>query len=217
MNKLSKQLRLKLCGMTRPQDAALASELGADAIGLIFYPNSARNVGLAQAREIIAEINPLCLTVAVVVNPDETALDQLLDQLNINVIQFHGDESPEFCAQFSTPYIKAIRITPKVCLSDMGKRYKSARALLLDTYDKNRVGGTGKIFDWSLYTKSDNPEPIVPKIVLAGGLSPDNAVQAIEQTGIHTLDVCSGIESAPGVKDHEKLRRMMKIKTSYTL
>ena len=199
--------------MTRPEDAALASELGADAIGIIFYEKSARNVSRSLAQEIVAAVNPLCSTVAVVVNPEAEEVESILDSVPISLIQFHGDESPEFCAQFGRPYVKAIRMREGTDLQALRVEYSSARALLLDTFDKNLVGGTGHPFDWAMLDKDLLQTP-GPAMVLAGGLSPANVSRAIIDTGIQNLDVNSGIEIAPGIKDSEKMRAVMRLKCS---
>ncbi len=203
-------IRLKFCGMRRAQDAALASSLGADAVGMIFYDKSARNISLSGAREVISELNPLCSTVAVVVNPEVNFVEKLLTQLDIQCIQFHGDETAAFCEQFKMPYIKAVRMKEGTRLSDVRKQYASARGLLLDTFDQKLVGGTGRVFDWGLLDGSES-EPCRPEFILAGGLGPENAVAAIRQTGIRTIDINSGVESEPGVKDHDKMRAIVKL------
>ncbi len=210
-----KSLRIKLCGMTRPEDAALASDLGADAIGMIFYEKSPRSISLSQAKEIVAVLHPFCTPVAVVVNPSVSEMAKLLDTLPIQLIQFHGDESPEYCAQFRTPYIKALAMRPDVCIEAQSMRYRKARGLLLDTYDKGLAGGTGKTFDWKLIGAKNDPD--LPELILAGGLSLDNIDSAIAQTGLSSIDVNSGIETAPGIKDHDKLRAVMRLKSKYAL
>jgi len=196
--------------MRRPQDAALASSLGADAVGMIFYDKSARNVSISQAQEVISELNALCSPVAVLVDPEAKFVEKLLSQLDIQLIQFHGDEPAAFCEQFKMPYIKAVRMKEGIQLSDIRKQYAGARALLLDTFDKTLVGGTGRIFDWNLLdvTQSGLQRS---DLILAGGLEPENMADAIQQTGIRTLDVNSGIETAPGVKNHDKMREIMVI------
>lgn len=197
--------------MTRPEDAALASALGADAIGIIFYKKSARNVSLDQAHEIVAAVSPLCTTVAVVVNPEVEEVDRILEQVPIALLQFHGDESAAFCEQFERPYMKAIKMQANTDLSQLSAQYKGARGLLLDTFDVNMAGGTGRPFDWSMLESSVRADG-GPEIVLAGGLTPDNVVQAIQQTGITNLDVNSGIERSPGIKDQVKMRAIMRLK-----
>jgi phosphoribosylanthranilate isomerase len=196
--------------MRRPQDAALASSLGADAVGMIFYEKSPRNVSISQAQEVISELNALCSPVAVVVNPEAKFVEKLLSQLDVQLIQFHGNESAAFCEQFKVPYIKAVRMKEGIALADIRKQYAGARGLLLDTFDKNLVGGTGRIFDWNLL---DEPQSGSQRsdLILAGGLGPENMVDAIRQTGISTVDVSSGIETAPGVKDHDKMREVLYI------
>lgn len=210
-------IRIKFCGITRPEDAALASALGADAIGMIFYDKSPRNVSLEVAKEIVASVNPMCSLVAVVVNPSEQYMQDLLSAVPVHIIQFHGDESAEFCARFNKPFFKAIRMQEGLILAQKCAEYTAASALLLDTYDKSSFGGTGKVFDWSVLTDSTKNKVGQPDIILAGGLSADNIEQAIQQTRIYNLDINSGIESAPGVKDHDKMRAIMQIKTNQTL
>jgi len=197
--------------MTRPEDAELASNLGADAVGMIFYDKSPRNVSIERAQNIIAAINPVCSPVAVVVNPELEFMQDLLSRLEVQLLQFHGDESPEFCAQFNRPYIKALRMQPGVRLEAVRRQYAGARALLLDTYDKKQAGGTGRAFDWSLLKKGE-VDQAKPELMLAGGVGPDNAAEAIRQTGIRSIDVNSGVESAPGIKDHDKIRAIMKLR-----
>ncbi len=202
-------VRVKFCGMTRPQDAALASELGADAIGMIFYAKSARNISLQQARAVAAAVNPLCGIVAVVVNPEVAEVERILEAVPISMLQFHGDESAEFCSQFQRPYMKAVRMKQGTDLAQIQHRYANARALLLDTYDKNLVGGTGRPFDWSML----GADPVAqsgPSIILAGGLAPDNVMEAVRRTGIRNLDVNSGVEIEPGLKDPQKMREVMR-------
>ncbi len=199
--------RIKFCGMTRTEDAALASALGADAVGLIFYPKSARCISLAQAQAVVEVLNPLCSPVAVVVNPDPAFMDELLSRLPVQLVQFHGEETPEFCQQFQVPYLKAVRMREGTNLGAVRDRYRSARALLLDTFDKQLVGGTGRPFDWGILEAAgvDRRE-----LILAGGLGPDNVARAVEETGICTLDVNSGVEIEPGIKDHEKMRAVVR-------
>ncbi|MEE9447880.1 MAG: phosphoribosylanthranilate isomerase, partial [Arenicellales bacterium] len=142
---------------------------------------------------------------------DVQAIETLLANVPINMLQFHGDESPEFCAQFNLPYLKAVRMQVSTDLTAFREQYAGARGILLDTFDKNLVGGTGSTFDWSLIRNAEQNQHL-PELILAGGLSPDNVQSAIEQTGIEHLDVNSGIESAPGIKDPEKMREVMKVK-----
>ena len=184
MKKLQTPLiRIKLCGMVRVEDAALASALGADAIGMIFYAKSARNVSLSQAQKLVASVSPLCSTVAVVVNPLQAELEDILNNVRISMLQFHGDEPPEFCEQFQRPYMKAVRMRADTDLRALREKYASVSALLLDTFDKNLVGGTGRAFDWALLD-AESMASNGPQIVLAGGLSPDNIVAAMRETGV---------------------------------
>lgn len=213
----NKNIRIKLCGMTRPEDAALASALGADAIGMIFYEKSPCYVSFDSARKITRVVNPMCSVVAVVVNPSAQYMDELLKAVPVHTIQFHGDESAEFCASFNKPFFKVISMKDGVDLAQKRIEYAAASALLLDTYDKHKAGGTGRPFDWSVLGDSTLKRDDQPQIILAGGLSPDNIEQAIAQTGVYNLDINSGVQSTPGIKDHDKMRAILQIKTNQTL
>ena len=196
--------RVKFCGMTRAEDAVFASEQGADAIGLIFHPKSPRVVDLATADEISRAVNPLCQVVAVVVNPEQQWLDQLLASVQIHAIQFHGDETPEFCAQFGLPYFKVIRMHADTNLVEICARYADASGILLDTYVRGHPGGTGQSFDWAQAKQVDDH-----RLIVAGGLAPENVVGAVVESGAFAIDVNSGVEVSPGVKDHGKIAQVL--------
>ncbi len=196
--------RVKICGMTRRQDADFAAESGADAIGLVFYPPSPRAVTVAQAQEIVDGLAPFVSVVALFVDPDEALVSQCLDALSIDIIQFHGNETAAFCSQFGKPYIKAIRMKPDADLVALAEEYDSARGLLLDTYQPGTPGGTGKTFDWSRIAQIDKP------VILAGGLNADNIQQAIQQVRPFAVDVSGGVESEKGIKSHDKISAFMR-------
>lgn len=195
--------RVKICGITRRQDAEFAIEMGADAIGLVFYAPSPRAVTIAQAQKIIENLPPFVCVVALFVNAQADEVNACLNALKIDLLQFHGDESPEYCQQFNKPYMKAIRMTDQVALKLVAENYASASALLLDSYQAGVPGGTGLTFDWSMITEVNKP------IVLAGGLTVDNVATAIRQVKPYAVDVSGGVELAKGIKDNQKIRTFM--------
>ncbi len=192
--------RVKICGITRRQDAEFAAEIGVDAIGLVFYSKSARFVDVAQAQHIVAGLPPFLSIVALFVNPEKEQVLDVLSALPVDVIQFHGDESASFCEQFERPYIKAVRMRDDVNLTTEAKTYASASALLLDSYQAGVPGGTGQVFDWQRI------EAVKKPIILAGGLSKDNVASAIVKVNPYAVDVSGGVEESKGVKDLTKMR-----------
>lgn len=194
------RVRIKMCGMTREQDAGYAVALGIDAIGLIFYPGSSRNVTIKQAKSIVREIPPFVSIVAVVVNPEAAYLDNILNEIPVQWIQFHGDESPEFCTRFNRPYIKSVAATSTQIINQSIKLYENASAILLDTPSLVQRGGVGQVFDWTVI-----PEKRNKPIILAGGLDASNVKRAVSLTMPYAVDVCSGIEASPGIKDHSRM------------
>lgn len=199
-----KRTRVKICGITRPEDALVCAKAGADAIGLMFYVKSPRFITPEVAAEIVAGLPPFVSTVGLFVNADETYVRDVLARVPLDCLQFHGDETPEFCEQFARPFIKAIRFQPDTDLFSQIKHYRKARALLLDTYDKNAYGGTGKTFDWKLIPKQDDMT-----IILAGGLNPQNVVKAIETVHPYAVDVSGGVEKVKGIKDPELIEQFI--------
>ncbi len=195
--------RVKICGITRRQDAEFAIENGADALGLVFYPASPRAVTIAQAKEIVAKLPPFVTIVALFVDAEPEQVQACLNMLPIDVLQFHGDESPEYCEQFGKTYLKAIRMRKEVDLELLTKQYASASALLLDSYQAGVPGGTGQVFDWSMIKKIDKP------VILAGGLNIDNVAMAIKQVQPYAVDVSGGVEQAKGIKDNQKISAFM--------
>ncbi|WP_428624875.1 phosphoribosylanthranilate isomerase [Sedimenticola sp.] len=197
--------RVKICGITRTEDALAAVRLGADAIGLVFYAPSPRAVTVAQAAKIIRSLPPFVTTVGLFVNASADELVAVLEAVPLDLLQFHGDESPEACARYGRPYIKAVRMRPDVDLLDLENLYSSASALLLDSYQKGKPGGTGNTFDWVRI-----PEAMRSRIILAGGLSADNVESAIRQVGPYAVDVSGGVEQNKGIKDEAKIRAFMR-------
>ncbi|MBF0470407.1 MAG: phosphoribosylanthranilate isomerase [Gammaproteobacteria bacterium] len=192
--------RIKICGITRPEDGIHAARLGADAIGLVFYPPSPRAVTLKRAEEILARLPPFISTVALFVNPEVEEVERVLLQLAIDLLQFHGGESEPFCRQFSRPYIKALGVGSGEGLAQEMARYPSARGVLLDTAVQGVAGGSGVTFDWQLI-----PPPLRQSITLAGGLSPQNVAAAVRAVRPYAVDVSSGVEAAKGVKDFDRI------------
>ncbi|MEO7559052.1 MAG: phosphoribosylanthranilate isomerase [Nitrosospira sp.] len=197
-------IRVKICGITRVEDALMAVNLGANAIGLVFWSQSARYVAPATAREIIAALPPFISAVGVYVNPDTEWVKETSSTAGLNLLQFHGDESPDFCRKFSLPYIKAVGVRAGIDLLQYATRYTGARGLLLDTYVKGEPGGTGHVFDWRLIPR-DLPLPLI----LSGGLHAANVTEAIRQAHPWAVDVSSGVEAAKGIKDAEKIAAFM--------
>ena len=192
--------RVKICGITRREDGKTAAQLGADAIGLVFYAKSPRAVDLAQANEIIAGLPPFVTIVGLFVEPQPSEVEKVLTRVPLDLIQFHGDESPEFCARFGRPYLKAIRMRDDINLMVEHERYHQARGLLLDTYQPGVPGGTGESFDWGRV-----PTELAGSIVLAGGLSSQNVGAAIKQVRPYAVDVSGGVEASKGVKNAAKM------------
>jgi phosphoribosylanthranilate isomerase len=192
--------RVKICGITREQDALAAIRLGADAIGLVFYPPSPRAVTVEQAAEIVRNLPPFVTVVALFVDAEPEAIREVLSRVRIDLIQFHGDESPQQCAQYGRPWIKALRVREDTDLRALAEEYAGASALLLDTYQAGKPGGTGTAFDWSVI-----PRELAARIVLAGGLTPDNVEQAVRQVRPYAVDVSGGVEQDKGIKDADKI------------
>ncbi len=178
----------KICGITRVVDADAAVTAGVDAIGLNRYPASPRYVDLERAREIAASVR--CTRVALFVDPSEADVAQTLEAVDIDMLQFHGDEEPSFCMQFGLPYMKAVRVRAGVDVEALAGHHEDAWALLLDTYQAGRPGGTGERFDWALWPGELQDR----RLVVAGGLTPDNVVEAVESLHPFGVDVAGGVE-----------------------
>ncbi|MBK4991285.1 phosphoribosylanthranilate isomerase [Pseudomonas sp. S36] len=198
-------VRSKICGITRIEDALAAAEAGADAIGFVFYAKSPRAVDVRQARAIIAELPPFVTTVGLFVNASRCELSEILEVVPLDLLQFHGDESPQDCAGHNRPWIKALRVRPGDDLQAACQHYAAAQGILLDTYVPGIPGGTGEAFDWSLV-----PAGLNKPIILAGGLSPENVGQAIAQVRPYAVDVSGGVEQAKGIKDASKIEAFVR-------
>jgi phosphoribosylanthranilate isomerase len=197
--------RVKICGITRQEDGLAAAQAGADAIGLVFFAKSPRNVELAQAAGIARALPPFVTSVALFVNPQADQVVEVLQCVRPDVLQFHGEESPEFCRSFGVPYLKAVRVRPETDLLQSAALYADAQGLLLDAWSAGAHGGTGERFDWNLIP-ADLPKPPI----LAGGLTPANVRVAIETVKPWAVDVSSGVEAAKGIKDAALIAAFMK-------
>lgn len=199
--------RIKICGITREEDALLAAWLGADALGLVFYPASPRYITAVQAAELTRRWPAFVSRVGLFVNPDRQQVEQTLAELHLDLLQFHGNESPEFCRSFGIPYIKAIAVTPERDLAQDGQDFADAAALLLDSPSPQH-GGSGQSFDWSLLRPV--AKYLSQPLILAGGLSASNVRSALELTRVYGVDVSSGVELSKGIKDPVKLKQFFK-------
>jgi phosphoribosylanthranilate isomerase len=197
--------RVKICGITRVQDGVAAAAAGADAIGLVFYANSPRYVEIDQAAEIASALPPFVTKVALFVNAPADEVEHVIRQVSIDLIQFHGDESPDFCAAQGKPYIKAVRMKPGVNLHAQRELYHQSCGLLVDSYRAGVPGGTGESFNWSLI-----PADLCAEIVLAGGLTPHNVAAAIRAVHPWAVDVSGGVEVAKGIKDAEAIKQLIR-------
>jgi len=199
---LNAMVRVKICGITNLEDALLAADLGANALGFIFYPPSPRKVDPEAAREIIRQLPPFIVTVGVFVNEEASVVQKLAARVGLDWVQLHGQESPEYCHSLGRRVLKGFRIKDEDSLKALQDYRGSVQAFLLDTYKKGQTGGTGEAFDWDLARQAQD----YGAIVLAGGLTPANVVLAIKTAQPQAVDVASGVEAAPGKKDPEKLR-----------
>ena len=196
--------RIKICGITRPEDALVAVASGADAIGLVFYAASPRAVSTDVAAEIAQAVPPFVTVVALFVDELAAEIERTVSRVPVDMIQFHGDEPATFCRQFYRPWIKALRVRPGVDITAACDEYRGARGLLLDSWRAGIPGGTGESFDWRLAPAQRN----LP-IVLAGGLHPGNVADAVRQVRPAAVDVSSGVETSPGIKDADQIRQFI--------
>jgi phosphoribosylanthranilate isomerase len=208
----SRTTRVKICGITRVDDALAAAEAGADAIGLVFYPKSSRAVSIERAADIARRLPAFVTTVGLFVNPSSAEIERVLAEVPLDLLQFHGDESPQFCALFSTPYLKALRVKPELDIAACAQAYKAARGLLLDAWRSDQFGGTGHTFDWKLI----GPEAPSSRIILAGGLTPANVAEAIQVVRPWAVDVSTGVEETPGIKSHSLMQAFVKSVRGHT-
>ena len=202
MNQL--RTRVKICGITRVQDALEAVRCGADAIGLVFYAASPRHVSVQQAQQIVAALPPFISVVALFVNATPAEIEAVLSQVRIDIVQFHGDETAADCERIKLPYFKAIRVKSDTNLLQCALDFSSANALLLDTYSEAAYGGTGHVFDWDLI-----PKNMTKPVILAGGLIAENVSLAIQKIKPYAVDISGGVEVSKGIKDADKIAAFM--------
>ena len=194
-------VRVKICGITSPEQALMAQQSGADAIGLVIYEKSPRYVDIEQAANIRAVIGQSTLAIALLVNPSESLVIQVISEVKPDYIQFHGDETAEFCHQFNVPFIRAVRMRDGLDIEAEVAAYKAEGGFLFDAWNDDLYGGTGHSFDWSRL-----PDSADYKLILAGGLNPSNVAQAVSITNPYMVDVSGGVEASPGVKDPVKVK-----------
>ena len=191
----------KICGITNIEDARVAEDAGAYAIGLVFYKKSRRYISIDTAKEIVAHINQPLNSVGLFVDADRDYICSVLEQIDLDILQFHGQESEQTCAFFNKPYIKAIRVSKDTNILKEVEKYSSAKAILLDTHVEGLLGGAGKVFDWTMI-----PRNLSKPIILAGGLNVDNVKDAIRKIRPYAVDVSGGVESEKGKKDPKKIK-----------
>jgi phosphoribosylanthranilate isomerase len=194
------RVRIKVCGMTRIEDVAEAARLGVDAVGLVFYSKSPRNVGIDQARELVVALPAFVTVTALFLDPAREDVQRVLDKVRVEILQFHGGEPAEYSRGFGRPYIKAVPMGGQVDVSEYAQRHAGAAALLLDSHAAGQRGGTGVSFDWASLPKVEGPP-----VILAGGLNPSNVATAIRIVRPYGVDVSSGVEMKPGIKDAAKM------------
>ena len=198
------RVRVKICGITRIEDALNAVRSGADAIGLVFYEPSPRNVSIEQAIEIANRVPAFVTVVGLFVNAAPEFVRNVISRVKLDLLQFHGDETPQECARYGLPFIKAIRVKSDTNLVQCAKDFSAARGLLLDAYTEGVAGGTGNVFDWKLI-----PVDLEKPVILAGGLNAQNVAQAISQVKPYAVDVSGGVEVSKGIKDAAKIAAFM--------
>lgn len=192
--------RIKICGITRLDDALKAAELGADALGFVFYPKSSRYIEPAAAREIAKALPPFVSTVGLFLDASPETIRDTLVTVHLDVLQFHGDECPADCGTYGRPYLKAIPMAGAVDVQAYMKSYPDASGFLLDSHAQGAAGGTGETFDWRVI-----PQRLPRPVILAGGLHAGNVMQALHQNRVWGVDVSSGVEVSPGIKDTVKM------------
>jgi phosphoribosylanthranilate isomerase len=197
-------VRVKICGITREQDLQAACDTGADALGFVFYEKSPRHVSIETAAELMRALPPFVQSVGLFVNAEPAFIQRVLDAAPLDLLQFHGDETPADCARFGRPYIKAIRVTADTDLLKCAADFETARGLLLDAWVAGVPGGTGERFDWGLIPP-DMPKPVI----LSGGLTPDNVADAVLRVRPWAVDVSSGVEVAKGIKDAHRIAQFI--------
>lgn len=197
--------RTKICGITRLEDAKASVRAGCDALGFVFYKESPRYIALDAFKVIVKELPPFVTKTGLFVNADPAEIEEAIQSGLVNVLQFHGDETPDFCRQFNFPYIKAVAVSSSVDLIQYAKDFHDAEALLLDAYHEHLKGGTGQTFDWNLI-----PHSLSKPIVLAGGLNVGNVKEAINQVKPYAVDISGGVEDSKGIKNSLKIQAFIK-------
>lgn len=196
-------VRVKICGLTRGQDVRFAILAGADALGFVFAPGSKRLLTVEQAAQLVARVPPFVTRVGLFLDQDASEVERVLEQVPLNLLQFHGREDADYCRQFGRPYIKAVSMDNDQAVKQAELRYPDAAGLLLDSHAPGGLGGTGHVFDWNRIDRGSLP------LVLAGGLTVDNVAAAVRQVRPWAVDVSSGVESAPGIKSDEAVRKFI--------
>jgi phosphoribosylanthranilate isomerase len=196
--------KVKICGITNLEDAMFAAGCGADALGFVFFSDSPRYIDPVKAGEIIDALPPFISTVGVFADADENFVKHAVNESGVGILQFHGSEGPDYCSSFGMPYLKAFKIRGMESL-DALKDYQDAAAFLLDTYSDKEMGGTGVAFNWDIAVAA---KPY-GRIILAGGLTPDNVAEAVRKVGPYAVDVSSGVEALKGKKDPEAVRKFI--------
>lgn len=199
--------RVKICGITSVSAAQDVCNAGADSIGLVFYKKSPRNVVISQAKEICDSLPPFVTCVGLFLDPTEEFVNSVLSEVKLDLLQFHGVETAEFCESFSRPYIKAIGmkgIYSEAEFTKVTEQYTQAKGFLVDSHATGKAGGTGQTFDWK-----NVPQQQEKPIILAGGLNPENIADAVQQLNLYGVDLSSGVESQPGIKDPDKIKKLM--------
>jgi phosphoribosylanthranilate isomerase len=197
-------VRVKICGITRLQDLQAACDAGADALGFVFYEKSPRHLTIAAAAALVSEVPPFVQAVGLFVDADPAFVESVLREVPLDLLQFHGDETPADCVRFGRPFIKAVRVNRDTDLLKCAADFEAARGLLLDAFVPGVPGGTGERFDWSLIP-ANLPKPVI----LSGGLSPDNVAEAVERVRPWAVDVSSGVEVSKGIKDAHKIAQFI--------
>jgi phosphoribosylanthranilate isomerase len=199
--------RIKICGITRLEDALDAVSCGVDALGFVFYKPSPRSVSVDQAQHVVKNLPAFVSKVGLFVDASRNDVANIVSKVDLDYLQFHGDEDEGYCLQFVKPYIKALRIKPDTDLVEIISQYKSAAAILIDAWHPELAGGTGETFDWALL--KDLPKENIPAIILAGGLDQSNVYKAVQFLKPYAVDVSSGVETSPGIKLAEKIRNFV--------
>ncbi|MDZ7593289.1 MAG: phosphoribosylanthranilate isomerase [Thiobacillus sp.] len=197
-------VRVKICGITRLQDLHAACDAGADALGFVFYEKSPRHVSIAAAAALLRELPPFVQSVGLFVNAEPAFIESVLQAVPLDLLQFHGDETPADCARFGRPYIKAVRVNRETNLLKCAADFAAARGLLLDAWVPGVPGGTGERFDWTLI-----PPNLPTPVILSGGLTPDNVAEAVQRVRPWAVDVSSGVEVSKGIKDAHKIAQFI--------